>query len=91
MPKLLRDLAFLAINTILLAVIAFNTVNTLRVVQAEIDNHRLRNESENLCQIQVVFDRTQRGSAPVDWVKEYLDCVDRRSGVKSPPIQRTSN
>lgn len=93
MPKIARDLTFLMLNTILLAIIAFSVVNNVRVVKSEISQHRHRNEAENLCQIEVVVQplgNPGKATTPQDWVKLYKDCVDRRSGEKSPNIKASN-
>ncbi len=80
----IRDLFFLAVIIVLLAVISFTGVTTLNTVRHDLDEHRLRNEAENLCQIEVI---SQHISLPTDWVRQYEDCVNRRSGTPAPPIK----
>lgn len=79
-----RDLVFQVVYTVLLAVIAFYTVNTLRVIEHETSSHRLRNEAESLCQLeaqQAPFEERQNLN---QWLKVYEDCVFRRSGIGPP-------
>lgn len=86
MPRIARDLGFLIINTLLLAIIAYGVVNNLRVMQADIQEHRLRNEAENLCQLKIV-----RQPDVTNWIEKYKECVDKRSGVKSPHLNGESS
>lgn len=59
----------------------------LEGLQGQVTPHRLRNEAENLCQVEL-FGGTPplATSVPVEQaVATYIDCVLRRSGGTEPP------
>jgi hypothetical protein len=70
-----------------------NQQATAKAVQAILDYiddtmgpHRLRNEAENRCQVELFARKPtilDRGSRPA--LEEYDDCVSRRSGGTQPP------
>lgn len=79
-----RDLFFLGMNTILLAVIAFTQVTMIRKLDEETHRHRLRNEAESLCQLEAQQRPIEQRENLKEWLKVYEDCVVRRSGLKPP-------
>lgn len=82
-----KDLVVLFINTILLAVIATSSVLTLRTMRHDQHEHRLRNESENICQLEALSIPAAQRPAMDVWLKIYDDCVFRRSGGIPSPIK----
>ena len=82
MPNLMKDIFFLVINTVLLAVIALGVINNQRLVKSEVNSHVVRNEAANLCQIETVYHPPFPSYEAA--VQFYKECIDRRSGEISP-------
>lgn len=80
-----KNLIFLAVNTILLAVIALNSVLSLRLLQDQEHEHRLRNEAEHICLLEAV--QTPIENRGADWLQTYEDCVFTISGKIKPPLK----
>lgn len=78
-----KNTFFLTIYTIVLAVLSLGVVNNTRVIKQETSDHRLRNEAENICQIEIV----SSNRPPAEWVSAYKACVDRRSGIPAAKIK----
>ena len=79
MNRLVRDIGFLIINTILMAIIAFSSVNNLRVVKEEIKENRAKTEIVNACQLEALKVPTNQRENMDGWIQSYTDCVSRRT------------
>lgn len=84
MIRLVRDITFLVVITIFLAVITLNSVVNLRVLREETKELRLRNEAASVCQLKALQTPIElRGHIP-EYIQGYKDCVTSLSGTPSP-------
>lgn len=84
MMRLIKDITFLVVITIFLAIIAFNSVINLRVLREETKELRLRNEAASVCQLKALQTPIElRGHLP-EYIQGYKDCVTNLSGTPSP-------
>ena len=73
----------LLVNTALLTVLTCFSVTTVHTIDREIAHHRLRNEAENLCQLEALAEYGNRLSV-AELLAKYKKCVTEKSGQNSP-------